>query len=64
MSLTRKHFQLMAEIIRLEVKFHDKDSEEFKAVRRVAFDLASMSKADNPNFDRAKFLQACGVSES
>jgi hypothetical protein len=64
MSLTRKHFQAMAEAINAEAKSLDIGSEEYLVVRRIAFDLATMSKADNPNFDRAKFMKACGVSES
>jgi hypothetical protein len=64
MSLTRKHFKAMAEAINAEAKSLDIGSEEYLMVRRIAFDLATISKSENPNFDRAKFLQACGVSES
>jgi len=54
----------MAEAINAEAKSLDIGSEEYLVVRRIAFDLATMSKEDNPNFDRWRFMQACGVSES
>jgi hypothetical protein len=31
------------------------------AIRLVAIDIAATLAADNPSFDRARFLKACGV---
>ena len=28
---------------------------------KIAWQLATMMRADNPRFDRARFLKACGV---
>lgn len=33
------------------------------AVRLGAIDIAATLAADNPNFDRARFLKACGLGE-
>ena len=61
--MTRKHFQAVAEAIRLEVKFLEADTDAHKAVRRVAQDLATVFKQANSNFDRQRFLEACGLGD-
>ncbi len=35
-----------------------------EAMRRlIVIDLASSLRADNPKFDRVRFMEACGVTE-
>lgn len=52
--MTRKDYVAIAEAIAL----YGSDTED---VRAVAHAIASVMAADNPNFDRARFLDACGV---
>lgn len=51
--MTRKHFQMIAAVV-AEIK---DDHERKEAAIRFAFLLPSY----NPNFNRARFLDACGV---
>ena len=51
--MTRKHFKAIAEII-------NDAGDDVDAVERLAGDLASYFKSENPNFDRDRFLTACG----
>lgn len=55
--MTRKDFQLIADVLRNADEIIDADAMEA---------LASMFTArlveTNPNFDRARFLTACGVA--
>lgn len=39
---------------------HDRETGQ-RAVKLVAIDLAASLAADNPSFDRDRFMQACGV---
>lgn len=48
--MTRKHFKAIAEII----------SSQPDVSITLAEELASYFKSDNPNFDRDRFLTACG----
>ena len=52
--MTRKHFTLIAQILA------DADLDPF-ARASVAQDFAHALKDENPRFDTAKFLKACGV---
>lgn len=56
MSMSRKHFQALADCIKsLPV------SEEVRSV--VASRMADTLKVFNPSFNRDRFLRACGVSQ-
>lgn len=68
--MTRKDYQLIAEAIREarsispgavvvapSTRYHD------DGVDTAARYLASALERDNPRFDRARFLKACGVEE-
>jgi hypothetical protein len=55
--MTRKHYIAMAQAFKL-VKVHDGDIE---TLTKLAHELASVLKVDNPRFDKDKFLTACGV---
>lgn len=52
--MTRRHYTALAAVIT-----NIKDPAERKAIAERAAD--SMGKTFNANFDRDKFLQACGV---
>lgn len=67
-ALTRKHFQRVAGILRrtrhtvcIDSDVDDNDP-ELLALRSVAEQLADYFAEENPNFDRKRFLEACGVN--
>jgi hypothetical protein len=68
MSLSRKHYCAVAAILADPV-VHVQTGPEYKSRPatpsdvRIAFihEFANMFAADNPNFDRARFLAACKV---
>ena len=50
--MTKKHYEAIASIVKLN----------FDGTQPVlARDLADYFEQDNPKFDRARFLEACGV---
>lgn len=63
MSLSRKHFQALADIVR--AAYVPENGEETAnvgynlAVSDMADALADFCAQHNPNFDRARFLDAC-----
>lgn len=59
--MTRKHFEAIASDIRHSYENADGDAERF-AVRSVAAKLSVTFSIFNPNFDRARFLAACGMA--
>lgn len=67
--MTKKHFVGIAETIRNSkpVDTVDKATNEFEGQlgqwARMTFDLADFCSSQNAQFDRAKFLKACGVTE-
>lgn len=58
-ALTRKHFQRIAGILRRET-YHVVIRTD--AVKQIAEQLADYFAEENPNFDRKRFLEACGVN--
>lgn len=55
MAMTRRHFVEMARII---------SESPINGRRRLAQEFASMAARENSNFDRARFMDACGVDEN
>ena len=57
--MTKKHFKAIAEII----SEHNLTSyiDPKAAIRSIAEELADFCATTNPHFDRAKFLEACGI---
>jgi hypothetical protein len=53
-KFTRRHFEQIAEIIKAMPKGKRKEWAETHA---------KMYEADNPRFDKAKFMKACGVTK-
>jgi hypothetical protein len=50
--LTRKHFELIASIV--------KNIENIDTRTSVAMDFAHALRAENPNFNVCRFVEACG----
>jgi hypothetical protein len=63
MSMSRKHYQEVAAILKDEIE-HEPLTDSHTALRRIANELADMFKRDNSSFDRARFLRAAGLEES
>ena len=66
MSLSRKHYQAIADLIKdqmvLSQPLTDQQSDAAAiAVSDLAIQLSHYFKADNSNFDRFRFLKACGL---
>ena len=55
--MTKKHYEAIARII--DIVAHDKH----KHPHNVAYQLADYFQTDNKNFNRTRFLQACGIVE-
>ena len=61
--MTRKDYVAIAAAIHrtgMAVNIGPKKTAEY-AIRLAATDIAATMAADNPRFDRARFLKACGV---
>jgi hypothetical protein len=56
--LTRKTYEAQAAIIKKHVPKAGRD-----ACYEMATDLANYYAKDNPRFDRARFFEACGLTE-
>jgi hypothetical protein len=60
-SMTRKHFQALADLVdyaRNEDMFADAET-----AKDFANDLADLCRGFNNNFNRERFLEACGVQD-
>ena len=55
--MTHKDFELIAQTIRSSMSYKNEGTR-----RCVAFDFADALAETNPNFDRERFLKACGVT--
>ena len=60
--MTRKDYILIAEAIEPVISASHFDSARKDGARRVAVRVAAALSADNPRFDRERFLKACGVT--
>ena len=58
--MTRRDYVLLANVINARLSARP-DQEKAEAYRLIANDLADALATDNPRFDRARFLTACGV---
>ena len=61
--MTRKDYVAIAAALHrtgMAVNIGGKKTAEY-AIRLAATDIAATMAADNPRFDRARFLAACGV---
>ena len=58
--MTRRDFELIAEVLANEVAASGYSDTSKGALRRVATGFADRLRAVNPRFDRARFMAACG----
>lgn len=58
--MTKKDFELIAQAIEAVVRRYPVD---VLPLLRVASSVADSLAEDNPKFDRARFLTACGVAK-
>lgn len=63
--MSKKDYRLIAEVIRNQYNYDARGGNvSWKlAVRNVAVAMSEKLQADNPRFDRDKFLKACGISD-
>lgn len=54
--MTRKHFIAVAKVLKATDGVHDYSTKAF-----IAHGLADVFQQENANFDRKRFLTACGV---
>lgn len=57
--MTRKHFEAIAEAISTE-RMWTSDPAKREAIESVAFGLAATFTQFNSNFDKGRFIEACG----
>lgn len=60
--MTRKDYRLLADRIKFQYVVAATDKRGADALKRLAEALAHDLEADNPRFDRDKFIKACGVT--
>jgi len=65
--MTKKHFETVAAVIAGKVGYDhstiDFDAGYNTALKDLAVSLADTFEDENPRFDRAIFLLACGITE-
>lgn len=61
MPVSKKHFEAIAAELHAARKL-DSNPPARQAVERVAEGLANIFARENPRFDRARFLKACGLT--
>jgi hypothetical protein len=62
--MTRKDYVLIAETIKGAINYEqtfNNNQEKVDGFKSLSLALASTLEADNPRFDRSRFLSACGV---
>jgi hypothetical protein len=57
--MTRKDYEAIAATIKQHAAPHN--GQHLSWFKSLAVDVAEIMAADNPRFDRARFLKACGV---
>jgi hypothetical protein len=58
--VTKKHYEAIAAAIRSHAVQGTPDWRD--CAEKIAYALAAVFARDNPKFDRARFLKACGLS--
>ena len=58
--MTRKDYEAIAGALQDARRFCETDNQR-RGTERAALCVATVMAADNPRFDRARFLKACGV---
>ena len=60
--MSRKDYELIARAIAVQMKLFAAEPDSQEAIRSTAERIATALGMDNPRFDRARFLSACGVT--
>ena len=60
MTVTKKHFEAIAEIMKTRLDNITDIAMQY-GIEMVSDDLANYFEKQNPQFDRIRFLKACGV---
>jgi hypothetical protein len=55
--MTKKHFIALAKI------FSKHNAKGSGNILNVLYDVCELCGEENPNFDKARFLKACGITE-
>lgn len=65
--MTKKDYIAIAKVVKEEYERYSPEDPEricvLESLETIAINLAGVFSSDNPRFDRARFLQACGVSD-
>ena len=59
--MTRKHYIQIADTIVRELAIAKGSKKAVAGITNVAYSLCTMMIADNPAFNKNKFLKACGL---
>jgi hypothetical protein len=59
MAMSKKHYEAFAKALNEVVVKETKSSEDRKLVGACIIAVANVLHSDNPNFDRARFFNAC-----
>lgn len=61
--MTKKHYEAIAAILEKyrHAPLYESDYTDYRTAEHIANDLADYFETDNKNFDRNRFLQACGI---
>ena len=60
-QFTRKHYEAIASALCHRIALEGANSPAASGIRLAALDLSFVFAADNPRFDRARFLSAAGA---
>ena len=60
--MTRKDYVLIASTIQHQFSYYEESTPEVKALKELALRMAYDFRQDNPRFEYARFLDACGVN--
>lgn len=61
MSMSRKHYESIAAIIRRHAQVEAANSNQASVTQSVANDMAAYFKAENQRFNTSAFIKACGL---
>lgn len=60
LAMQRRHYELIARIVREELETVNSQLAK-AAIKNIALSFADELASDNPNFDRSRFFEACGL---
>lgn len=63
MTMQRRHFELIAESLHASRPIGQPGDIRFNTWKSVVSEFCGRLSATNPNFNRARFLRACGVED-